>query len=78
LKDWTVERDEFELPVRFPNNQTTTRISGLAAPRRIVGIAGGSIAGSAYQHSKKTFPSYTMNDIADETTSRLMSQQRSK
>jgi hypothetical protein len=62
------ERDEFELPVPISEQ---SGYNGVAAPRRIVGIAGGSIAGSAYQHSKETFPSSAMNDVATDVAAAI-------
>jgi hypothetical protein len=61
------ERGEFELPLPISEQPDDNMMSGSAAPRRIAGIARDSNAlGGLYgrQHSKETFPSCAMNDVA--------------
>jgi hypothetical protein len=52
--------EDFELPVPISEQSDYSKMSGFAAPRRIVGIARGSKAGAAYTVGN----SCTMNDIA--------------
>src|SRR5713101_6512444 len=48
IEDSLAERGEFELPVPICEQSDYNKMSGFAAPRRIVGITRGSNAGSAY------------------------------
>jgi hypothetical protein len=61
-----VERTEFELPVPVCEQPDDNMMSG-SGTRRSIGIARGlkRLAGLyGQQHSKETFPSCAMNDIA--------------
>jgi len=48
MPDSVAERGEFELPVPISEQSDYKKMEGFAVPRRIVGIARGSNAGSAY------------------------------
>jgi hypothetical protein len=69
-----VERGEFELPVPISEQPDDNMMSG-SGTRRSVGIARGGLKRLVglygQQHSKETFPSCAMNDIATDVAAAI-------